>query len=131
MAVMVYRELELGADAVRRRHQQWVLVSGGARIEECAEAAEVGVRAGTGRGPGERGDRLHQRVSGGDRHPGLCLGVAALRCVFAVGHDRAIAASADDFHTRDRPDPTFSENRRTEENTSELPSQMRIPYAVF
>src|SRR3546814_10116839 len=106
MAVMVYRELELGADAVRRRHQQWVLVSGGARIEECAEAAEVGVRAGTGRGPGERGDRLHQRVSGGDRHPGLCIGVAALRCVFAVGH-------------------------RSEEHTSELQSLMRISYSVF
>ena len=75
MPVMVDGELDLGADAVVAGDQQRVLVAGGLQIEERAETAEFGVRAGARCHPRERADRLDQRVAGGDVYPRLGVGI--------------------------------------------------------
>jgi hypothetical protein len=65
--VMIDRQFHLGADAIVGGDQQRVLEPRRARIEEPAEPAEFGVRAGPRGGPGKRRDGFHQRIAGGNR----------------------------------------------------------------
>ena len=67
----VDRQLELGPDAVIGGDQQGIGVARRLEVEEAAESAELGVGAGPCGRAGERADRLHQRISGVDRHAGI------------------------------------------------------------
>ena len=67
-------QLELGADAVVGGDQQRVVIARRLQVEEAAEAAELGVGARPRGRLGERGDRLHQRIAGGDRDAGVGVG---------------------------------------------------------
>ena len=79
MAAAVDGELELGADAVIGGDQQRIAIARRLEIEEAAEAAERRVRARPRRRLGERRDRLHQRIAGGDVDARLGVGVAFAR----------------------------------------------------
>ena len=67
-------DLELGAHAVVGSNQDRVLEAGPLQVEQRAEAAEVGIRAGPPRRLGERLDGLHQRVAGVDVDAALAVG---------------------------------------------------------
>jgi hypothetical protein len=69
-------DLQLGADPVGRGDQQGVAVAELPQVEEGAEAAEAGGAAAPRRRPGERLDRLDQRVAGIDVDTGLSVGLA-------------------------------------------------------
>ena len=106
MAVMLDRELQLGADAVIGRDQQRIGKTGGLQIEETTKAAQVRIRARPSRRLGERADRADQRVTGGDRNASIGIGVG--RALFGgrggggrravVGHVCPLAISRLDFH---------------------------------
>ena len=72
------RQLELGADAVVGRDQQRVGIARRLEVEQAAESAELGVRAGPRGRAGERADRLDQRIAGVDRHAGIGIGQGLL-----------------------------------------------------
>jgi hypothetical protein len=67
------RDLQLGADAVRRRNQDRVAEPGGLEIEQRAEPAQPGIGAGPGGGARQRLDRLDQRVARVDVDAGLTV----------------------------------------------------------
>jgi hypothetical protein len=67
------RDLQLGADAVRRRDQDRVAEAGGLEVEQCAEPAQPGIGAGSGRGARQRLDRLDKGVAGVDIDAGLTV----------------------------------------------------------
>jgi hypothetical protein len=79
VAVEVDGQLELGPDAVVRRDQQRIAVSGGLEIEEPTESAELGIGARTGGRAGKRPDRFDQRIPGVDRNPGIGISERLLR----------------------------------------------------
>ena len=58
--------LQLGADAVVGGHQHGIAKTGRAQVEQAAEAADLGVRAGAAGGAHQRLDRLHHGVAGVD-----------------------------------------------------------------
>jgi len=69
-------DLQLGADPVGRGDQQGIAVAELSQVEERAEAAEAGGAAAPRGRPGERLDRLDQRVAGVDVDTGLSVGLA-------------------------------------------------------
>ena len=69
-------DLELGADAVGRRHQDRILVARRLEIEERAEAAEPRLRSRARRRLGKRLDRLDQRIAGIDVDAGIAVASA-------------------------------------------------------
>ena len=77
------RDLDLGADAVGRRHQHRVLEPGAGEIEQPAKAADFGIRAGARGGADQRLDQVHHPVAGIDIDPGIAVGETA----FFAGHD--------------------------------------------
>jgi hypothetical protein len=70
------RQLELGADAVRRGDEKGIAIAGGLRIEDGPEAAERGRGAAARGGPRQRLDRLDQGVAGIDVDSGRLVGEA-------------------------------------------------------
>src|SRR6516162_302703 len=58
------RDLDLGADAVRRRHQNRIDKTGGLHIEQPAEAADFGSGAGTRGCAHQWLDQVHHAVAG-------------------------------------------------------------------
>ena len=79
------RDLRLGADAVRRRHQDRVLETGTAEVEGAAKAADFGIGAGAGGGAYQRFDELDHAVAGVDIDAGLRVGETGAAC---LGHFR-------------------------------------------
>jgi hypothetical protein len=78
-------DLELGADAVGGADQDRVLEAGGLQVEQRAEAAQAGIRAGAAGGLGERLDGLDQRLAGIDVDAGIAVGQALLGVVGGNG----------------------------------------------
>jgi hypothetical protein len=67
-------DFQLGADAIGGDDQQGILETGGARIEECAEAAQRRVGARPRGGARQRRDGLDQGVAGIDIDTGIFVG---------------------------------------------------------
>ena len=76
MPVMIDRQFDLGADPVIGGNQQWVRVTGGARIEKSAKAAQFRICTGPGGRFGQWSDRLDERVSSRNRDARLGIAVA-------------------------------------------------------
>ena len=68
------RDAQLGADPVGRRHQHRVGISRRSEVEQTAEPANRGVRAGPCGGAGERPDRFDQPVGFVDVDAGVPVG---------------------------------------------------------
>ena len=75
-------DLDLGADAVGRRHQDRVLEAGGLEVEQPAEAADFRIRAGPSRGAYHRLDEIDQTVARID----IDTRIRVSEPVFAVDH---------------------------------------------
>ena len=75
-------DLDLGADAVGRRHQNRVLEAGGLEVEQAAEPADFGIGAGAGGGTNHRLDEIDQTVAGVD----IDARIRVSEPVFAVDH---------------------------------------------
>ncbi len=88
-------DLELGAHAIVGRDQDRVLEAGPLQVEQRAEAAEIGIRAGPPRCLGERLDGLHQRVAGIDIDAALAVGDGppVLRFALRHGFSQEVASS--------------------------------------
>jgi hypothetical protein len=67
------RDLELGANAVRRGDEERILIAAGFEIEEGAEAAQARGGAEPRRRFRGRLDRLDQRIAGIDVDPGFLV----------------------------------------------------------
>ena len=76
------RDLDLGADAVGRRHQHRVLEARGLEVEQAAESADFGVGAGAGGGAHHRLDEIDQTVARID----IDARIRVSEPVFAVDH---------------------------------------------
>ncbi len=76
------RDLDLGADAVGRRHQHRVLETRRLEVEQPAEAADFGVSAGAGGGANHRLDEIDQAVPRID----IDARIGVCEPVFAVDH---------------------------------------------
>ena len=76
------RDLDLGADAVGRRHQDGILEARRLEVEQPAETANFGVRPGPGGGANHRLDEVDQPV------PRIDIDARIRVCepVFAVDH---------------------------------------------
>ena len=83
MPVGLNGDLELGADGVGRRHQDGIGKARTLEVEQAAEAADLGIRAGPRGRPHQRLDQLDQAVAGIDIDAGVRIGQAVL----ALGHD--------------------------------------------
>ena len=92
MTVVIDGEFYLGADAVVGGDQQRIPVARGARVEEAAEAAELGIRAWPRCRFRQRADGFDQRVSSGDRDAGVLVSIAVEAWV--IGHCRAVSLFA-------------------------------------
>jgi hypothetical protein len=79
------RDLELGADAVRRGDENRILESGGLRVEEPAKAAERGVRARPRGGARQGLDAVDQPVAGIDIDPCVAIGEAGFGRIASYG----------------------------------------------
>ena len=75
-------DLDLGADAVGRRHQHRVLETRRLEVEQAAESADFGVRARPGGGADHRLDEIDQAVARID----IDARIRVSEPVFAVGH---------------------------------------------
>ena len=99
VAAALRQELHLGADAVGRGDQERLLEARLAQVEQAAEAAELGARAGARGRAGQRRDRLDQRVPGVDINSGAAdsgsrRACSSVSCVMAAGLARlALEAS--------------------------------------
>ena len=78
VAAGVDGDLDLGADAVGRRHQHRVLEAAALEVEQPAEAPDLGVCAGAGGGAHQRLDQVDHPVAGIDVDAGLRVGQSAL-----------------------------------------------------
>ena len=76
------RDLDLGADAVGRRHQNRVLETRRLEVEQAAESADFGVRARPGGGADHRLDEVDQAVARID----IDARIRVSEPVFAVDH---------------------------------------------
>ena len=76
------RDLDLGADAVGRRHQHRVLETRRLEVEQAAESADFGVRARPGGGADHRLDEIDQAVARID----IDARIRVSEPVFAVDH---------------------------------------------
>ena len=76
------RDLDLGADAVGRRHQDRILEARRLEVEQPAEPADFGVRAGAGGGADHRLDEIDQAVARID----IDARIRVSEPVFAVDH---------------------------------------------
>ena len=64
-------DAQLGADAVIGRDQQRIVVAGRLRIEDAAEATDLGIRARPPRRLDQRLDELDEKIAGVDIDPGI------------------------------------------------------------
>ena len=78
------RDLELGADAVGAGDQHRILEAGALEVEQPAEAADFGVRAGARGRAHQRLDQVDQPVAGVDIDARVRVGEPVLRSVMAV-----------------------------------------------
>jgi hypothetical protein len=74
MAAAGDRQLELGADAVRRRDEDGIGEAGSLQIEQGGEAAEAGGDARSAGRSGERSDRVDQPSAGVDVDARILVG---------------------------------------------------------
>ena len=79
-------DAQLGAHAVIGGDQDRVLEPAGLEVEQSPEAAQGRIGALAAGGPGERLDRLHQGVSGGNVHPGIGVADTVSCCLFRSAH---------------------------------------------
>jgi hypothetical protein len=92
MAAGLDRDQKLGADTVGRGHQHRVLVAGSLEVEECAEAAECRVCAGSPGGGRQRLDRLDQGIASVDIDARVLVGPAVVDAILAATKLRYAAA---------------------------------------
>ncbi len=83
---------QLGADAVRGRDQQRIVVAGGLQVEQRPEAAQRRIGARPARGLRQRLDRFDERIARVDVDAGLGVGQA----VSTVGHGRGLRKREDE-----------------------------------
>ena len=76
------RDLELGADAVGRRHQHGVGEAGRLQVEQAAEPADLGIGAGARGGADHRLDEVDQAIARID----VDAQIRVSEPVFALGH---------------------------------------------
>jgi hypothetical protein len=79
------RHFQLGADAVGRRDENRVREAGRARVEEAAEPAERGVRAGPRGRSRQRLDGVDQTIAGIDIDPRVAVGKSGFGGVAGYG----------------------------------------------
>jgi len=79
------RDLELGADAIRRRDEDGIVEAGRPRVEESAETAQRGVRARPRGGAGQRLYGVDQTIAGIDIDPRVAVGQSVFRGVAGYG----------------------------------------------
>ena len=81
MAARLDGDLELGADAVRRRDDQRILESGGLEVEQGPESPQRSLRAGAPGRLRQRLDGVDQHLAGVDVHARIGIGQTALETV--------------------------------------------------
>jgi hypothetical protein len=79
------RDLELGADAVRRGNENRILKTGGLRVEKSAKAAKRGVRARSCRRARQGLDAVDQPVACVDIDPCIAIGEAGFGGIASYG----------------------------------------------
>ena len=91
------RDLDLGADAVGRRHQDRILEPGALEVEQPAKAADFGIRPRPARGADQRLDHVDHAVAGVDIDARLRIGQAALFIRPFLVHIRPRATRRGDY----------------------------------
>ncbi len=91
----LHGDFQLGANAVGGGDQNRVDEAGRLQVEQRAKAAQATQQAATRSAAGQRLDRLHQSIAGGDIDPGPAI-IQASRCrpavIFRAGHRAPLQA---------------------------------------